>query len=45
MELTSKLGNQITLHKENSDKQVHEMKDPIKNVQAEMNNSAFKCRI
>jgi hypothetical protein len=32
MELTSKLGNQITLHKENTDTQVNEMKDAIKNV-------------
>jgi hypothetical protein len=39
-ELTSKLGNQITLHKERADKQVNEMKDAIKSVQIEMTNSA-----
>jgi hypothetical protein len=40
MELTSKLGNQITLHKETAAKQVNEMKDANKNVQTKMTNSA-----
>jgi DNA-binding transcriptional regulator GbsR (MarR family) len=39
-ELTSDLGNQMTLHKENADKEVNEMKEAIKIVQTEMTNSA-----
>jgi hypothetical protein len=39
-ELTSDLGNQMTLHKENAVKQVNKIKEAIKNVQTEMTNSA-----
>jgi DNA anti-recombination protein RmuC len=39
-ELASDLGNQMTLQKENADKQVNEMKEAIKNMQTEMTNSA-----
>jgi hypothetical protein len=39
-ELASDLGNQITLYKEDADKEVNEMKEEIKNVQTEMTNSA-----
>jgi gas vesicle protein len=37
-ELTSELGNQISIHKEAVDKQTNEMKDAIKNVQVEITN-------
>jgi hypothetical protein len=39
-ELTSDLGNQMTLQRENADKQINEMKVAIKSVQTEMTNSA-----
>jgi hypothetical protein len=39
-ELTSDLGNQMTLQRESADKQNNEMKEEIKNVQTEMTNSA-----
>jgi hypothetical protein len=38
--LTSDLGNQMTVHKGNADKQVNEMKEAIKNVQTDMTKSA-----